>query len=122
MTRTGAVAHGCLASGGRILPWLSVLFVSVSLATAMNFAVTRSLSASDSGPSHSAAVVEGDEVPPPGQTRYTFGPNSYCSVMLPPWCGTEFAGAQGITAGINSASASSVRISFPESPGQATTR
>ena len=89
MTRTDAVAHACLASGGRLLPWLSVLLVSVSLATAMNFAVTRSLSASDSGPSDGAAVVEGDEAPPPGHTRYQFGPNSYCSLMLPRWCVAE---------------------------------
>jgi hypothetical protein len=109
-------------SGGRLLPLLSVLLVSVGLAAAMNVAVTRSLFASDSGPPHGAAVVEGDEAPPPGHTRYTFGPNSYCSVMLPPWCGTEFAGAQGITAGINSADAPSVRINSPESPGQSTTR
>jgi hypothetical protein len=122
MTRTGAVAHAWLASGGRLLPLLSVLLVSVSLAAAMNVAVTRSLSASDSGPSHGAAVVEGDEARRPGHTRYTFGPNSYCSVMLPRWCGTEFAGAQGITAGSNSGYTPSVRISFPESRGQATTR
>jgi hypothetical protein len=122
MMRTGAVVHAWLASGGRLLPLLSVLLVSMSLAIGMNFAVTRSLSASDSGPPHSAAVVPGDAAPLPGRTRYTFGPNSYCSVMLPRWCGTEFASAQGVTAGINSAYAASVRISFPESPGQGTTR
>jgi hypothetical protein len=98
MMRTGAVAHAWLSSGGRLLPLLSVLLVSVSLATGMNFAITCSLSASDSGPLHGAAVVEGDEAPPPGHTRYTFGPNSYCSLMLPRWCGTEFAGAQAVTA------------------------
>ena len=122
MTQTGAVTHAWLASGRRLLPLLSVLLVSVSLAAAMNVVVTRTLSASDSEPAHGAAVVEGDEAPPPGRTRYTFGPNSYCSVMLPPWCGTEYAGAQGVTAGANSAYAPSVRMSFPESPGQATTR
>jgi hypothetical protein len=122
MMRTGAVEHAWLASGGRLVPLLSVLLVSVSLAAAMNLAVTRALSASDSGPPHGSAVVEGDEAPPPGHTRYTFGPNSYCSLMLPRWCGAEFAGAQGVTAGINWAYAPSVRISLPESPGQGTTR
>ena len=93
MTRTGSAAHACLASGSRLLPWLSVLLISVSLATAMNFALTRSLSASDSAPSH-GAVVEGDEAPPPGHARYQFVPNSYCSVMLPPWCAADVDGVR----------------------------
>ena len=104
MSRRDVLLQGSLAVARlALLPWLSVLLVSVSLAAAMNFAVTGSLSASDSGPTHAAAVVERDEGPPSGQTHYTFGPNSYCSVMLPRWCGTEFAGGQGVIAENNSA-------------------
>jgi hypothetical protein len=93
MTRTGAVAHDWPANGGRLLPLLSVLLISVSLAAAMNVAIIRHWPASDGGPSQSAAVAAGNDAPSPGPTRYTFGPNSYCSMMLPPWCGTEFASA-----------------------------
>jgi hypothetical protein len=66
--------RACLPDGRSwLLPWLSVLLVSVSLATAINYAVTRSLSASDGRTPEGAAVEEGDAAPPPDYTRYQLG-------------------------------------------------
>jgi hypothetical protein len=76
----GRCRAACLASGGWLLPWLSVLLVSLSLATAMNYAVTRSFPASDGRPSLGATVAEGHEALPPGRTRYQLG--SYCALMV----------------------------------------
>jgi hypothetical protein len=90
MTRTSAFAHACLASGGWLLPWLSMLLVSVSLATAMSLAVSHSLAASDGGPAQGAAVVQEDAAPPQqSHPYYQFAPNSYCSIMLPRWCAAD---------------------------------
>jgi hypothetical protein len=74
MTRTSTVAHACLASGGWLLPWLILLLVSASLATAVNFAVIRSV------PASGAAVEEGFAAPPPPHMPYQ--PGSYCSITL----------------------------------------
>ena len=93
---------------GRLLAWSALLATTLTLALLLQTLAAGAIvepGPSDppaAGPS-SAAVVEGDEASPPGHTRYTFGPNSYCSLMVPRWCGTEFAGAQGVSAGINPA-------------------
>ncbi|MBV9546666.1 MAG: hypothetical protein JOY61_20045 [Chloroflexi bacterium] len=69
MPRSLALLRGCLRSGRWLLPWISVLLVSVSLASATNVAVTGSWQAMDGRSARSRAAV--GDLAPSGAARNT---------------------------------------------------